>query len=197
MYNTQLMVSSNCINSQIEKKKYSRNGASTTVAWVLFVGATAMRIADKENINANYNFSTPPYIQYVNLGYEVGAKNLPIINLLKQENINKIQKMAEFEEDWNGTGGCIFSKTAISMFMEIIETVDKQPQIAPTGRNSILMQYELADKSILAFEVSEQRVEKVLVPQQDYSLADIEVFTENLSQKINECVRSFYGFKQN
>lgn len=70
----------------------------------------------------------------------------------------------------------------------------KQPQIAPTGRNSLLLQYELDDKSLLAFEVGEKRTEKVYIPQGDYSLVQTDSFSEHIGERINECVECFYGF---
>lgn len=117
------------------------------------------------------------------------------LDLMKVENLNKIKKMALFDDDWNGTGGSAFSEGAINLFKVIINTLEKQPQIAPTGRNSLLMQYELDDKSLLAFEVSERRTEEVYIPKGDHSLAQTKVFTENVSQQINESVVHFYGFK--
>ena len=57
------------------------------------------------------------------------------------------------------------------------------------------MQYELDDKSLLAFEVSEDRTEKVYIPEGDYSMAQTDIFTKNVEQKIKESVEEFYGFK--
>lgn len=122
----------------------------------------------------------------------VGLYTNNAIDMMKVENISKIRKMTLFNEDWNGTGGRAFSSNALALFESIIEMVDKQPQIAPTGRNSLLMQYELDDKSLLAFEVSENRTEKVWVPKGNYAMAQIEIFTENLGQQIKESVKLFW-----
>ena len=102
--------------------------------------------------------------------------------------------MELFQDNWNGTGGCAFSAKALERFVEVIEVLNKQPKIAPTGRNSLLMQYEKDDKSLLAFEVGEEKVEKVFIPRGDYALAEMEVYTEDFGQKIVETVRKFYGF---
>lgn len=102
------------------------------------------------------------------------------IELMRAENLDKIKKMESFGDDWNGTGGRAFSKKAINLFETIIKMLEKQPQIVPTGRNSLLMHYESEDKSLLAFEVGENRTEKVYIPKGNYSLAQVEVFTDNV-----------------
>ncbi|HBA46224.1 MAG TPA: hypothetical protein DCZ91_00160 [Lachnospiraceae bacterium] len=183
-------------NNHIEKKAYSKVGAATSIAFAVFVGTTALRYPIEEGISG-YDIK-PSYIQYIKLNQEKGYMGLytnKAIDLMKVENLNKIKKMALFEENWNGTGGKAFSEGAINLFKAIINALEKQPQIAPTGRNSLLMQYELDDKSMLAFEVSERRTEEVYIPKGDYSLAQMEIFTENVSQQINESVVRFYGLK--
>ncbi len=184
-------------NNNIEKKTYSKIGTANSIAFAFFVGATMLRCPISTEIVSGYNFTEPSYIQYIDLDKEKRFPNLDnmAIDLMKVENLNKIKKMSLFSDDWNGTGGSAFSPNAISFFETIIEMLKKQPEIAPTGRNSLLMQYELDDKSLLAFEISENRTEKVYIPKGDYSVAQIEVFTENIAQRIKECVEYFYGLK--
>lgn len=112
---------------------------------------------------------------------------------LKRKNLAKIEKMALFESDWNGNGGVKFTTGAIDTFKEVIGVLNKQPEIAPTGRNSLLMYYELANGSRLIFEVSENKAEKVYIPNGDYVKASIQIYVGNVSFKINEAVENFYG----
>lgn len=114
----------------------------------------------------------------------------------KIKNLEIIEKMLMLNDNWNGTGGRKFSRDSILFFKNIIEKIEKQPAIAPTGRNSLLMQYELDDKSLLAFEVSLNRTEKVYLPGGDFSMAQVEVFTEHVEQKIRESVERFYKPEQ-
>lgn len=185
-------------NNHVEKKSYSKIGTAGSIAFAFFVGATVLRSPAQGEIASEHDFTRPSYIQYINLNQEKGFVGLytnNVIDLMKVENISKIKKMALFSEDWNGTGGSAFSQGAIALFESIIEMLDKQPQIAPTGRNSLLMQYELDDKSLLAFEVSEKRTEKVCIPKGNYAMAQVEIFTENVGQQIRESVKRFYGIK--
>ena len=114
----------------------------------------------------------------------------------KVKNLEIIEKMSLLNNNWNGTGGRKFSRDSISFFKSIIEKIEKQPEIAPTGRNSLLMQYELDDKSLLAFEVSLNRTEKVYLPKGDFSMVQIQVFTDHVEQKIREGVERFYKPEQ-
>lgn len=114
-------------------------------------------------------------------------------NDLQQENLIKIEKMALLESNWNGNGGEKFTTGAIDTFKEVIGVLNRQPDIAPTGRNSLLMRYELANGSSLTFEVSENKAEKVYIPNGDYAKANIQIYTGNVSYKINEAVENFYG----
>ena len=168
----------------------------TTVAIALFAGTLLLTPFSNDCWN-NVNSS---YIKSINLDDLWENKNINInknIDLLKVQNINKINKMKLFDVDWNGHGAPAYSQSSIHLYMDIIEKVCKQPQIAPTGKASMLMQYELNDKSLLAFDVSVNKVEMVLVPQGDYSKANVEVFTDNICKNINLCVEKFYGIEQN
>mgnify|MGYP004453821429 FL=1 len=91
------------------------------------------------------------------------------------------------------TEGKKFTTGAIDTFKEVISTLTRQPEIAPTGRNSLLMYYELADGSRLIFEVSESKAKKVYIPNGDYAKANIQIYTGNVSYKITEAVENLYG----
>ena len=173
------------------------SNVSSTVCF-LFVGAMILKPPAKNGSISDYDCTEPSYIQYIDLSEKRRFSNLEnnrAIDLLKIENLRKIRNMSFFEEDWNGTGGSAFSENAIKLFEDIIEMLEVQPQIAPTGRNSLLLQYELDDKSLLAFEVSESRTDKVYIPEGDYSAAQTDVFTKDVKQKIKESVEEFYGLK--
>lgn len=185
-------------NNCPEKKVYSGVGTASSIAFAIFIGTTVLRCPVWGEIAPRYDLTRPSYIQHINLEEEKGIKGLytnKAIDLMKVENLNKIKKMALFDYDWNGTGGSAFSQNAIALFESIIKMLDKQPQIAPTGRNSLLLQYELNDKSLLAFEVSENRTEKVYIPKGNYNMVQMDTFTENMGQRIKESVKLFYGIR--
>lgn len=146
-----------------------------------------------------YNQSETGQVEYHELGRERTdyMENGAYYELTKCLNLDKISKMAAFQPDWNGTGGLAFTDSAINLFRNIIEHIDKQPQIAPTGRNSLLLQYELADKSMLAFDVKENSVDSVYVPQGDFDAAQCETYKDDFIPKIAERVERFYERESN
>lgn len=183
-------------DNNIGKTVCERTGSSGRAFFTLFA-VTTLGAAVSGSFSA-YNHSEIPYIECRDYEQErnfAGLESGIVIDLLKAENLNKLEKMRLFKDDWNGTGGKAFTRETITFCESLINALRKQPQIAPTGRNSLFMQYELDDKSLLAFEVSERRAEQVYVPRGDYALASSVVYTENICQKIKESVDHFYGFK--
>lgn len=111
---------------------------------------------------------------------------------MKNKNLNKIKKISLFEDNWNGTGAEKFTESAICYFKTIIKKLKRQPEITPTGRNSLLMQYKLNDHSLLAFEISENKTEKVYIPKGNFQKAKAETFYKDIIHKIEESVDLFY-----
>ena len=179
------------------------NNIGKTITISIFVGTTLLAIPFSGlsgDFKLTSNYSSTACIDYVSLD---GSKEIDYLNnslfldLLKIENLKKLEYMSKFQENWNGSGGQAFSNVSIRLFRDIIDHAWKQPNIAPTGRNSLLLQYELDDRSVLAFEVLESRIEMVCVPKGNYSLATSNVFTDNFIEQINSQVARFYGLKQN
>ena len=187
-------------SSQATQKDYSLfDVISFGPVFLLFQGNTLLNTSNRER-KREYNLYSNTGSQYHALSFERSQDSLSSANsfdLLKIKNLETIRKIACFEYDWNGNGAKPFSETSINLFSDIISELDKQPVIAPTGRNSLLMQYTLDDKSMLAFEVSERKVDKVYVPQGNFALATTDVFVDAFSKQIKDSVRHFYGQKQN
>lgn len=118
------------------------------------------------------------------------------IDLTLLLNIDKIKKIAELKENWNGNGGKAFSKKSIDFFVSVLSSLIRQPQIAPTGRGSLYAEYRGDDNTILAYEINEGTVEEAYVPKGDYSLIKGNEFDENIAYNINEKVKMMYGLGQ-
>lgn len=185
-------------NYLFREKNVIKPRAIVTFIASLCIGTNLFFTTTTNSSSFGCNYTNQSYITYNNIikkDWLIMSTN-NTIDLLQQQNLEKIEKISLFENDWNGNGGMTFSQKALSLFRQIIMTLKKQPQIAPTGRNSLLMQYEL-NTNLLAFEVSETTTEKVFVPNNDFSLAQTEIFTENIIKEIYNSVERFYESEKN
>lgn len=188
-----------CNSSVPSCKSVLPNIINKTCLYALFVGASLLiGSCDVLDFSSNYSKNNSPTrcIEYNNLCIGEGSRCLnsnSYVDLLKVENLNKLDCMSAFQDNWNGVGGVAFSDAAIHTFKNILEGLFKQPQIAPTGRNSLFLQYESTNHSILAFEVKETQVEMVCVPNGDYKAAISKIFKDNFTEQMNLEVAHFYG----
>jgi len=147
--------------------------------------------------NMTYNVPSDFSIKNFKLERFMGSREPSadmVVDNKRIENMNKIEGMRHFEKNWNGYDADPFSESSLVWFEKVINSLRKQPEIAPTGRNSLYMQYKSDDGSMLAFELSENKVEKVYVPNGDYNKIESEVITSDICNKINEQAEKFYGF---
>lgn len=114
-------------------------------------------------------------------------------NMLKAQNLFRLDEIAELEEDWNGYGAKAFSRELIDKCKGIINDLEFQPKIFPTGRQSVQFQYELEDRSYLEFEIFGEKVSCLEVPKRIYSNAKTFEFPISEAQRIKEIVKKFYG----
>jgi hypothetical protein len=108
-------------------------------------------------------------------------------------NLDKLQSMKDFKYDWNGNGGLPFTSDAISLFISIINGVYVQPELSPTGRNSLVIQYEVND-IYLAFEIFVDKISRVYIPHHDYNNAAVEdvVVNSGSIDYINQSIEFLY-----
>lgn len=111
------------------------------------------------------------------------------MNETKVKNMWRLQDISKFEDDLNS----YFDKNLIDSVENIIENVHVQPEIYPTERNSIQLEYELEDKSYLEFEVFENKILCLRIPQRDYTKAEHEVISPTDINRINEIIDNFYN----
>lgn len=133
-------------------------------------------------------------------------KNYRIIGLMKEqlikkllvntaptmeENIEKVGKTQSLRYNWDGKKGSVFSKRVISKVKAILPLLDIQPHITPTGRNSFYLQYELPNKSVINFEISEKVLYIVTIPYGVYNESSEETSRNVSAEYINSKVKYF------
>lgn len=109
------------------------------------------------------------------------------------DNLQVLLDMQNLTPGWNGYDGKKISTEAILLARRIILILgDYQPEIYPTGRGTVQMQYELPDRSYLEFEVFPDRIEILEVPKRIYSKAKELTIPIKQYTQIVSIVEDFY-----
>lgn len=99
------------------------------------VNGVAFKQKRKENINIYENITIP---------------SLPRL----EENLERLQQISELEYNWDGEGAQSFDKELISTVVNLIEKISFQPQIFPTARDSIQLEYDKQNGDYIEFEIA-------------------------------------------
>ncbi len=188
----------NKTTSSHSKHTAKPNDVCKNAVFTVCLGASLLVAPNSSDaVGLSHMPSYDPYIRVSCISSSNNYSASDCYDLLMFKNLEKLECMRKFSKNWNGTGGERFLDQNIDFFEDIIKNVSKQPDIAPTGRNSLYMQYVLNDNSLLAFEVRNNSVEKLLVPKGDYELAETQVYMKNFIEEINRSVGLFYGSYEN
>lgn len=110
------------------------------------------------------------------------------IDLCKIISNGKIKAISKLEKNWNGNGADRFSKKLIKLSYKIIDNLETQPNIFPTARDSIQLEYENSSKDYLEFEIFEDKI-KMFSCKNDGS----EETTKYIdSSQLNNIISKFY-----
>ena len=106
----------------------------------------------------------------------------------KQENISKLNSFLQLKDNWNDYGAKSFERDLINKCATLVNSLalHYQPDIFPTGRNSIQFEYEKADGSYLEIEIYTDRNELLLVDSVGYEHEDENVAWEDILKQIDE-----------
>lgn len=106
-------------------------------------------------------------------------------------NLKKLKGISDLKDNWNDNNAKKFSPELISIVKNILENIAEQPEIFPTANNSIQMEYELIDNSYLEFEIFEDKIICLEVPQRNYSKYKEQIIPNNI-KIINNIVNNFF-----
>lgn len=77
----------------------------------------------------------------------------------KELNLLKLHQISKLPDNWNGFGTQAFPTRLIELCKEIIQKLEIQPSVFPTGQNSIQFEYEKPNGDYLEFELYIEKVE--------------------------------------
>lgn len=106
-------------------------------------------------------------------------------------NLKKLKGISDLKDNWNDNNAKKFSPELISIVKNILENIVEQPGIFPTANNSIQMEYELIDNSYLEFEIFEDKIICLKVPQRNYSKYKEQIIPNDI-KIINNIVNNFF-----
>ena len=68
---------------------------------------------------------------------------------LQAVNESTISSFRNLPDGWNGQGALSIPESVITIALDVIKQLDKQPlDVFPTGRETIQIEYDIADKSL-------------------------------------------------
>lgn len=111
----------------------------------------------------------------------------------KTDSIRALEEIQNLEENWNGCGAKPIPESVINLSRDIVMELDYQPEVFPTARRTIQMEYELDDNSYLEFEVYPNYIAVMEVPKRDYSKAINKIISSRDYRKLALIVSNFHG----
>ena len=105
-----------------------------------------------------------------------------------QRNLSKLKDFLTLSEDWNGSGALPFTQELISLVQALILKLNPQPEIFPTGRNSIQLEYERENGDYLEFEIFKDHVNcfEILNGKEN----EMEIAFDQIFSKVQEFISS-------
>lgn len=121
--------SSRIIRENFDRFENSESNLLRNVISIYIEGKTICQAQEVENIDANYELNN---------------------------NLRLLDSFLELEYNWDQYGALPFSKEHIASAKSLIMNLVKQPDISPTGRNSIFLEYTKCNGDYLAFEYTKK-----------------------------------------
>lgn len=102
-------------------------------------------------------------------------------------NLDRLEEIKKLKQDWNGNGAEPFGQDLVNKTIVILKGLSDQPQVFPTARNSIQLEYENGD-CYLEFEIFGDRISVLL------SFGEIEEELDIDESKIQHYVDRFLEY---
>ncbi len=143
----------------------------------------------KSNTNNNCIFYNLP--SYTNSNDSVEKVDNIVINEEKVYNLNKLDKIAELQDNWNNNDAAAFSENLIRKVKYLVSYLDIQPEIFPTACDTLQLEYDKIDGSHLEIEIGEYIDAEIFLVK---SNGDEKFYTiKSDLETINKVVKEFYG----
>lgn len=104
-----------------------------------------------------------------------------------EENLKRLNDILNLEADWNGYGSPPIPKYIVDSATEIVKQLQVQPEIFPTGRATVQIEYDSDDRSYFEAELYENAAGILVVPYHDMSKAETKnIPIENVVEEVKK-----------
>src|SRR5258708_6920824 len=104
------------------------------------------------------------------------------------ENKKTLEGLRNLQNNWNTYGAVAFNDQLIDRIAEALGTLEYQPKIFPTGRNSIQLEYQNRNNDYLEFEIYDNNVIEYYSKK-----SENESEGETTLEEINTILENFYA----
>ena len=132
----------------------------------------------------------------VDYSEEISAETLghnSFNSVSKTLSLDKLDNIQRLKDDWNGYGAKPIPIGVVDLCRNIVMELENQPEILPTARRSVQMEYRLKDRSYLEIEVFEDYIATLEVPQRIYSEAKESRISAKDYRLLSSIVLNFHG----
>lgn len=84
-------------------------------------------------------------------------------------NIESLNEIRTFEKNWNGYDAEPIPEIIINKCEEIVNLLDYQLKLFPTGRETIQFEHDFEDETYIEFEIFKDKVGVLIVPKREYN----------------------------
>lgn len=105
--------------------------------------------------------------------------------MLSEKTIEKLKELSTLGDNWNGYGAPHLTDRVLDNTRTVLSYLHFDPQIFPTGRNSIQLEYG-NDKDRIELEIFEDTAQYDIIKNYDYILCDEPVTIEDCVAILND-----------
>lgn len=88
-----------------------------------------------------------------------------------EHSLETLADILALEKDWDGYGSDPFEKPLVDLVKSIVKELTIQPEIFPTGRRSIQIEYDAEDESYFEAEIFIDHASILEIPYHEYTKA--------------------------
>lgn len=105
--------------------------------------------------------------------------------MLNEKTIKKLEELSELEEGWNGYDAPPISDRVIDNTRTVLSYLSFEPQIFPTGRNSIQLEYG-DDENRIELEIFDNEAQYGVIKNYEYISFDEPITLEDCVAVLND-----------